>query len=1018
LFGIKTGHFSKFEKFFFLKTFMKIKILILHLVFLPFLSFSQNTLSYTALEAYYNNGVELFEKKAYAASRKEFREYISKSEKSLNPNKFNIANAEYYSALSSLYSKSKDADIDVERFVIKNPDHPKSQLIFADLAQSFFDKKDYANAIKYYEKSLQFRNDNIDTYELRYQLGLAYYLSNDFKKALKEFDYVKSTVAPNSINAAYYSAVINFQNENYDVALSDLKRVENVNPYKIEVPNWIAQILYRQKKYADLLEYTEPIIANPNGRKIDELTLLTAEVNFFENRFERAAAYYEKFKGFRRGSVSDQVTFRHAYSLYKVESYTKSAELFKLIASQNSELGQQSAYYLGIASLRSADLNSALAAFEVAKKLEFDKDIQEEAAYNLIKVLVEKANNQQAIIELQAYLKKYPSGKYVDESNELLSEILFETNSYLSAITYIEGLNRRTPKIEAAYQKLTFNQGVVDFNTEKFESAINYFNKSINKPIDKSLEQDAKFWKAEASYQLEKPETEELYRELLGSSNTEYRLKSQYNLGYLFYNQKNYKKARTYFQEFITASSSYSKLRQNSEDALVRLADCALIEKDYTLALKYYNQALSQNKTDKDYALYQKGLCLKYLDRDNEAQAVFEQFVKQYGSSRLIDDALYQNAVMEMDKSKYENAIAILTDLLRKKPNSPLVPQVLLKRALSFANVGSNDRAIGDYKLIINKFSNTSYAEEALLGLRESLNSENRSEEFFEIAEQFRKSNPGANSVVNLQFDSAKDLYYAEKYDKAISAFKNYIKTYPTSSNLPEANFLIAESNYILKNLNEALKYYQIIIDNNQIDYLSKSAARSAGIQVGNEQYNDAIKNYLNVLSSTSNQREILLAWEGLVKSYYFTGNYDKCIEYAEKIKTEGGSTVIGAANRATLYIGKSYMQKKNNVKAKEEFEKVISMAKDVNGAEAKYFIADMEYKSGAYDESIKTLQSLANDFSDFVYWYEKSFMLIVDNYIAKKDIFMAKATLNSIIENSDNPQTVEAAKQKLKGIK
>ena len=76
-----------------------------------------------------------------------------------------------------------------------------------------------------------------------------------------------------------------------------------------------------------------------------------------------------------------------------------------------------------------------------------------------------------------------------------------------------------------------------------------------------------------------------------------------------------------------------------------------------------------------------------------------------------------------------------------------------------------------------------------------------------------------------------------------------------------------------------------------------------------------------------------------------------------------------------------------------------------------------MLYKSREYDQSIKTLQELASDFSDFVYWYEKSFLLIADNYLGKSDTFMAKATLNSIIENSDNKQTVELAKQKLKAI-
>lgn len=84
------------------------------------------------------------------------------------------------------------------------------------------------------------------------------------------------------------------------------------------------------------------------------------------------------------------------------------------------------------------------------------------------------------------------------------------------------------------------------------------------------------------------------------------------------------------------------------------------------------------------------------------------------------------------------------------------------------------------------------------MGLRETLNNSNRTEEFAEVADQYQKSNPNDKSVINLQFDAAKDLYYAEKYDKAIVALQNFIISNPKSSSAPEANFLIAESYYIL----------------------------------------------------------------------------------------------------------------------------------------------------------------------------------------------------------------------------
>jgi TolA-binding protein len=127
---------------------------------------------------------------------------------------------------------------------------------------------------------------------------------------------------------------------------------------------------------------------------------------------------------------------------------------------------------------------------------------------------------------------------------------------------------------------------------------------------------------------------------------------------------------------------------------------------------------------------------------------------------------------------------------------------------------------------------------------------------------------------------------------------------------------------------------------------------------------------------------------------------------------------VIGAVNRAELFKGKALLGKGDFAGAKSQFEKTIGMAKDEAGAEAKYRIGEIQYKQKDYDGSIKTMQQLANDFSDYLTWYENAFMLIADNYVGKGDSFMAKATLNSIIENSSNKETVALAKQKLNSIK
>jgi TolA-binding protein len=981
-----------------------------------YFSHSQNTIAYTDPEFHYNKGIELFQKKVYTASREEFKYYIQSSEKTLKENEFNLTNAEYYSALSGVYAKAIDADIEIERFVVNHSEHPKAKVIYNDLGKYFYNQRDYNKAIVYLEKATKYSSDTQQSLEMKFKLAVSYYQKNNFLLALPIFNEVKVVSSDYQSHASYYAGVINYKNENFDAALSDLKRVENVNPYRIEIPNWIANILYIQKKNDELLAYTEPIIEKPNGKKIDDICLVTAEVCYFKDDFVKAAMYYDKFKNFKRGSVSNQVTFRHAYSLYKTNIFDKAVESFKKIAFQNTEIGQQAAYYLGISSLKVNDINAASAAFERAKLSSFDKVVKEEAQFNYAKVAIDLGNNQQGINELQDYLKNYPNGKYEDEVNEILSDVLFDSNNYTQAISYIEGLKKRTNKINLAYQRLCYNQGVLDFNAERYQRSILYFDKSLLQSIDSELKNNAMFWKAEAAYAVKSPEAESLYKDVLTTSNEVFKQKSRYGLAYLNYNNKDYRQASNYFKELLKGKRDESS-RQNFEDALVRIGDCNLATKNYNDAINYYDQAIRENKTEIDYAMYQKALTLTFLGKNQEAQQLFDKLSAQYPNSRLFDDALYQNGALELDKGNNQNAITILSKMLRERPKSSLIPKALAKRALAYSNMKNFESAIIDYKIILQRFGSSDEADNALLGLQESLNSVGRPEDFSTVVEEYKKGNPENGSVENLEYESAKNLYLNEKYDKAVVAFQKYIKNYPNSSNSFEAKYYIADSYYISNDKPNALKFYYQVVAENRTTFVTKSALRAAAIEVLNKSYRNAITNFRTVLFSSQNKRDIVTAWQGLADTYYITGNQDSVLVFCREIINNGGSIVMGATNKAQLQLGKAFMQKNDYPKAEEEFKKTIAMAKDNNGAEAKFFIGDIQYKSKKYKESIKTLQELAQDFSEFVYWYEKSFLLITDNYIGMNDYFMAKATLKSVIENSDIPETIDAAKKKLKDI-
>jgi tetratricopeptide (TPR) repeat protein len=162
-----------------------------------------------------------------------------------------------------------------------------------------------------------------------------------------------------------------------------------------------------------------------------------------------------------------------------------------------------------------------------------------------------------------------------------------------------------------------------------------------------------------------------------------------------------------------------------------------------------------------------------------------------------------------------------------------------------------------------------------------------------------------------------------------------------------------------------------------------------------------------------ASKKEQVTAWSGLMHAYYETAKFDKAIEYGNLI-IDKGQVTLNAKNEALLLIGKSHLALGQKSEARNYFEQTVESAKDENGAEALYLIAELLYENSLYQESIDRLFELNGNYSMYELWLGKSFILIADNYLAMGEDFQAKATYQSVIENSPIDEIVDEAELKL----
>ena len=444
--------------------------------------------------------------------------------------------------------------------------------------------------------------------------------------------------------------------------------------------------------------------------------------------------------------------------------------------------------------------------------------------------------------------------------------------------------------------------------------------------------------------------------------------------------------------------------------------------KNYGQAISAYDKAIQQRNPDISYAYYQKGVIQGIQGKMNEARASLDVVIERYPDSRHRDEAIFQKAQLHLEEGDYQQAINGFSRLLQSNTQSNLTPYALLRRALAYTNLKNYTQASTDYKQIIKQYTDHAAANSALLGLQEvqSLSGEG-ADDFSEYLAIYKEANPENKGLGNIEFESAKNLYFSQKYQQAVSRLQEFINNYPDNANVDEARYYIAESYYRSDQIEEALEVFYEIAEKGSSSRLNRSIQRIAELEQSQSNHQQAIRYYARLANMAGNKREQFNAWSGMMTSYYTLGQEDEALldsvdYYAEQI-LEKGNVSAAAENMAMLYQGKVAYEKEEYDKATDSFLKTLNTAKDAYGAEAQYLMAKIQYEQGKYAESIETLYDLNKNFSLYENWLGLSFLLIAENYIALEENFQAKATLNSLLENSPLPNIREQAKQKLQAL-
>ncbi len=926
--------------------------------------------------------------------------------------------AELQRALSALKLERPDGLGLIKRFIEDYAGQPAVATAATFLGNYYFFKKRYSEAIEAFELVPVGLVNPDSRADVAFKLGYSHFQLKNYAAASSYLDQVKELALPIAADALYYSGYIAMEQGNSQQAIRELQLAEKSEFYSSKVPYLLTSLYYKEGKYAEAIGYATPLLAS--GKSFDQqesIHLFLAESHYALKDFRNAADQYNSFSSYKKGELTKEEYYKAGISFFETTNYQKASEFLKVAALGNPAIAQAASYYLGHTYVKQGNFPYALTSFQVASLSSIDPGIQEEALFNLAKINLQRGNFQMAVNTLDDYLNAYPQGKRFAEVETLLSDALLNSSDYLRVLEQLDKFKSKSPRIQQAYQKVAYYQALIYYRDQKFEQALSYLTKSQNYPSDRILLAETHFWKGEiysaqdalakaiSSYQVAINQT---------SASGPYFLKATYGLGYAYFNSQAYTSAEQQFQAY--RSSQRNKNEAANQDALLRLGDCYFVQKKFAQAEATFTEGIADKIAGQDYAHLQLALVTNYQGKNQAAIEQLNLLLANFPTSVYLEDAFFQKGQIYLEELRYEEAITAFSELIREKPSSLFLPYALEGRAVANYSLQRFSQTQADYKKILEEYPSAENAEAALKGLQEALAVQDKAEEFGAYLQNYKNTNPNAGSVQTLEYESAKSLYLSQKFPQAAKALDSYLRAYPESAQKSEALYFAADAYRQAGDAERAYDLFKLMEKQPASPYRVKSLQQLGNIALEREDFSEALRYYASISGQSRSPLEEAEVTVGMMVSHFFVKDYPQAITAATQLLAQD-ELVPGSVAKALSVKGKSHRFLGQNSDAEDSFGLLIQEYTTEDAAEALYLLALQYQEKGDFKGSNELIFDYSSPFSEFDYWYGTMFLLLADNYLKLGEVFQAKATLQSVIDQSTDATVKEKAVATLKSL-
>ena len=1000
---------------------MKYNRILLITIFISQSLFAQETRYYSDPDAKFKEAKEYFQKEQYSLAYPLLRELQHDIRETDKANAtITVQEINYYTTVCALKQNEENAEVQAQEFINLQPNNARVQMMNYHLAEYYFRQQKFEEAVAQYEQSNIANLSNREIADMKFHQGYSYFNLQDFAKAKPLFNSIRTIKDdPNYIDANYYYGFLAFRDKQYNDALQSFKIVENEKNYANVVPYYIAQIYYIQGKKDEAINYIQQKLqAGANTQYYDlELKQLIGHAYFEKREYAKALPYLEDYVS-RSQKVRREDLYELSYCYYQASNYSKAIDGFKQLSGKTDSLSQHAMYLLGDAYLKTGQKANARNAFLFCASNSSNAEQKEIAKYQYAKLSYELGFQDEALNSLSSFIADYPNSVYNAEAKDLMVAVLAGTNNFKDAQAMIESLDKPSEYSKKIYPRILYGRATELINDGQLNEADALLTKVLANPYNRSVLPYAQFWKGEIGYRNKQIDTAIKYYQLYVSagspSNGEANAKNaRYNLGYCYLRKENYPVALSYFEPYSKNPALNSDAF--TQDAYIRTADCYYMQKNYSGAKAMYENVIKFSWPAEDYATFQLAMLAGVKDPDQKI-AMMNNMIRKFPQSHLITDANLEIANSYMADERFREAIPYLNTVIQSTSNPTTKAIAMLKLGTAYYNNDENENALKQFKSIVSQYPNSSQAEDALDNIKTIYLEEGKPDEY---AAYMREIGRPLNADVEdaLTYEAAEKLYDDQKLNEALLAFNDYLQRFPQGDHVLDAQFNRAEIYNTKKDWDNALAAYEVIISNAPNQYAERAllvAGRIAFFEKKN--YAEAERYYSQLKELTTSQENKLEAMRGILRSQYQQQKWAEAVANAKDLTAAKGSSAEDKA-LANMAIAKSLEANGQYADAITNYKTVIQLNKAGLAAEARYGIAFAYFKMNKLKEAEKAAMETINKSGSYDYWITKAYILTGEVYFQQKDYFNAKATLQSVVDNTLNPELKAEAQAKLNEV-